>query len=88
MSKTTDIILCVVYSALLYGMGWLFVKASQLEPQTSEVATLAPARPVKTVIFHMLPEEAIDRTVICGGGGNREKLWGPTMLAGISAHSC
>ncbi len=87
MSKTTDIILCVVYSALLCGMGWLFVKASQLEPQTSEVATLAQARPVKPIIFHILPEEAIDRTIICGGGGD-DKLRGPTELAGEPVHRC
>ena len=86
MSKTTDIILCVVYSALLSGMGWLFVKASQLEPQTSEVATLAPARPVKTVIIHMPPEAAIDRTVICGGGNDKPR--GPTELAGEPVHRC
>ncbi len=83
MSKTTDIILCVVYSALLYGMGWLFVKA--LEPQTSEVATLAPARPVKPVIFHMLPEETIDRTIICGGGGDDKPR---SELAGEPVHRC
>ena len=89
MSKTTDIILCVVYSALLYGMGWLFVKASQLEPQTSEVATLAPVRPVKTVIIQMPPKAAIDTTVICGGGGDEDyKPRGPTMLAEAIAHRC
>ena len=82
MSKTTDIILCVVYSALLYGMGWLFVKASQLE--TSEVATLAPARPVKTIIFRMPQEEAIDRTVICGGGDDKPR----SELAGEPMYRC
>jgi len=86
MSKTTDITLCVVYSAFLSGMGWLFVKASQLGPQTSEVATLAPARPVKTVIFLMPQEEAIDRTVICGGGNDWPR--GPTELAGEPIHRC
>ena len=86
MSKTTDIILCVVYSALLSGMGWLFVKASQPEPQTSEVATLAPARPVKPIIFHMPPDEAIDRTVICGGGGDKPRS--PTELADVPVRRC
>ena len=87
MSKTTDIILCVVYSALLYGMGWLFVKASQLPtPKPPEVATLATARPVKTVIFHMPREEAFDRTVICGGGDDKPR--GSTELAGKPVHRC
>ena len=91
MSKTTDIILCVVYSALLYGMGWLIVKASQLEPQTSEVATLAPARPVKAVIYHLEVGDNVDRTIICGGGGGGDddyKPRGPTMLAGEPDHGC
>jgi hypothetical protein len=86
MSKTADIILCVVYSTLLSGMGWLVVKASQLEPQTSAVATLAPARPVKPIIFHMPQEEAIDRTIICGGGDDKPP--GPTELAGEPVHHC
>ena len=87
MSKNTDIILCVVYSALLYGMGWLFLKASELEPQNSEVATLAPARPVKTVIIRIPQEEAIDRTIICGGGGG-DRPRGPTELAGEPVRRC
>lgn len=86
MSKTTNIILCVVYSALLSGMGWLFFKASQLEPQTSEVATLAPARPVKPIIFQMPPKAAIDTTVICGGGDDKPRS--PTELAGEPVHRC
>jgi hypothetical protein len=89
MSKTTDIILCVVYSALLYGMGWLFMKASELEPKTSEVATLAPARPVKTVIYHPEVRDNVDKTIICGGGGDEDyKPREPTMLAEEPAHRC
>jgi len=89
MSKTTDIILCVVYSALLSGMGWLFVKASELEPQTSEVATLAPARPVKTVIYYPSISDNVDKMPICGGGGDEDyKPRGPTMLAGEPSHRC
>ena len=87
MSKTADIFFCVFYSALLCGMGWLFLKASELEPQNSEVATLASARPVKTVIFQMPPGDNIDRTVICGGGGD-DKPRGPTELAGEPVHRC
>jgi hypothetical protein len=83
MSKTTDTILCVVYSALLSGMGWLVVTVSQLPPP-KPVATLAPARPVKTVIFLMSQEEAIDRTVICGGGEDKPR----SELAGEPVHRC
>ena len=89
MSKTTDIILCAVYSALLSGMGWLVVTVSQLEPQTSEVATLAPARPVEAVIYHPEVRDNVDKTIICGGGGDEDyKPRGPTMLAGEPAHRC
>ena len=87
MSKTTDLILCVVYSALLCGMGWLFVKASQLEPQTSEVATLAPARPVKPIIYHPEVDDNVDKMPICGGGGD-DKPRGSTELAGKPVHRC
>ena len=89
MSKTTDIILCVVYSALLCGMGWLFVKASQIEPQTTEVATLAPARRVKPVIYHPEVGDNVDKTPICGGGGDEDyKPGGSSMLAGEPVRRC
>jgi hypothetical protein len=89
MSKTADIILCVVYSALLCGMGWLVVTVSKLEPQTSEVATLAPARPVKTVIYYPSIGDNVDKMPICGGGGDEDyKPRGPTMLAEAIAHRC
>ena len=88
MSKNTDIIFCVVYSALLYGMGWLFMKASELQPKTLEVATLAPARPVKTVIFRIPQEEAIDRTIICGGGDEVYKPHSLTTLAEKKLSRC
>jgi hypothetical protein len=92
MSKTADIILCVVYSALLYGMGWLFVKASELQPRPSEDAKLVtaiPARPVKTIIYHPNISDNVDKTIICGGGGDEDyKPRGPTMLAGEPDHRC
>jgi hypothetical protein len=89
MSKTADIILCLVYSAFLSGIGWLVVKASQLEPQTSEVATLAPARPVKAVIYRLDVKDNVDKMPICGGGGYEDyKPQGPTMLAGEPAYRC
>lgn len=88
MSKTTDIILCVVYSALLSGMGWLVVKASQLPPP-KPVATLAPARPVKPIIYHPEVGDNVDKMPICGGGGGGDyKPRGPTMLAGEPSHRC
>lgn len=88
MSKTTDIILCVVYSALLSGMGWLVVTVSQLPPP-KPVATLATARPVKTVIYHPSISDNVDKMPICGGGGDDDyKLRGRTMLAGEPAHRC
>lgn len=92
MSKTTDITLCVVYSTLLCGMGWLFVKASKLEPKPSEDAKLVtaiPARRVKPVIYHPVVIDNVDKTIICGGGGDEDyKPQGPTMLAGEPAHRC
>jgi len=90
MSKTTDIIICVVYSALLSGMGWLVVTVSQLPPpKLSEVGTLPPARPVKTVIYHPEVRDNVDKTIICGGGGGEDyQPGGPTMLAGEPARGC
>ena len=87
MSKTTDIILCVVYSALLYGMGWLVVTVSQLPPP-KPVATLAPARPVKAVIYHPSISDNVDKMPICGGGDEGYKTRSPTMLAEEPAHRC
>ena len=88
MSKTADIILCVVYSALLSGMGWLVVTVSQLPPP-KPVATLAPARPVKAVIYYPSISDNVDKMPICGGGGDEDyKPHGPTMLAGEPAHRC
>ena len=92
MSKSTDIFFCVLYSSLLFGLGWLVVTVSKLEPKPSEDAKLVtaiPARRVKPVIY--LPEvgDNVDKTPICGGGGDEDyKPRGPTMLAGNPVSSC
>ena len=93
MSKSTDIILCVLYGSLLFGLGWLVVTVFHLEPKPSEDAKLVtaiPARRVKPVIYHPEVGDNVDKTIICGGGGDEVyEPQGPTMLAaGVPQHRC
>ena len=89
MSKTADIVFCVVNGSLLCGMGWLVVTVSQIPtPKPSEFATVAQARPVKTVIYYPSISDNVDKMAICGGGDEDYKPLGRTMLAGEPAHRC
>ena len=75
-----------LFGLILLGMAWLFAPVSE-PPTHQEQSTLAPVIRVKPIIFHMLPEEAIDKTIICGGGGD-DKPRGPTELAGEPVRRC
>ena len=70
-----------LFGLILLGLAWLFAPVS--EPPTHQ-ATLAPVIRVKPIIFHMPPEAAIDRTVICGGGNDKPR----SELAGEPVHRC
>ncbi len=72
-----------LFGLILLGLAWLFAPVS--EPPTHQ-ATLAPVIRVKPIIFHMPPEAAIDRTVICGGGNDKPR--GPIELAREPVHRC
>ena len=74
-----------LFVLILLGLAWLFAPVSE-PPTHQEQATVAPVIRVKPVIFHMPPEEAIDRTVICGGGNDKPP--GPTILADETSHRC
>ena len=74
-----------LFILILLGLAWLFAPVSE-PPSHQEQATVAPVIRVKPIIFHMPPEAAIDRTVICGGGGDKPR--GPTELAGELVHRC
>jgi hypothetical protein len=92
MSKYTDIFFCVLYGSLLFGLGWLVFTVSQLEPKPSEDAKLVtaiPARRVKLVIYRPEVGDNVDKTIICGRGGDDVyEPRGPTMFAGAAGRSC
>jgi len=74
-----------LFGLILLGLAWLFAPITEPLPN-QELATVAPVIRVKPIIFHMPPEEAIDRTVICGGGDDKPRS--PTELAGEPVHRC
>jgi len=74
-----------LFGLILLGLAWLFAPVSE-PPTHQEEATVAPIIRVKPIIFHMPPEAAIDRIVICGGGDDKPR--GSTELAGKPVHRC
>ena len=74
-----------LFVLILLGLAWLFAPVSEPPPH-QEQATVAPVIRVKPIIFHMPPEAAIDRTIICGGGNDKPRS--PRILAGETLHRC
>ena len=72
-----------LFGLILLGLAWLFAPLSEPRPN-QEQATVAPVIRVKPIIFHMPPEEAIDRNIICGGGDDKPR----SELAGEPVHRC
>jgi hypothetical protein len=86
MSKTADIISCLVSGSLLAGIGWLFVTVLQLPPPPVEDTSLFT---VDAETYNPRRDDNVDRMIICsGGGGDDYEPQGPTMLAGEPVHGC